>query len=259
MGSSNSHLEGGGVAVPEDVDQDAPDHDPNLVSEDPTDADNTTQAIPPAAGTSDQGEDDGDNEDFEGDSEDSESDSEDSEADSYGDEEEPGDLDAMDALSIRDEKDEDSTESEDADIDPASNDVSQLETLKPDTYKPKPSATLRPASYRPSQRANTDKANNEDKIPYFEIPWPGVPGWMESYVYENSGLSFEDYGGHGGRRRRGGPSLMHMLQNQQRMREEEPVDIILEEHETADWLIEEMIRKEEQAKREAKGKGKAVD
>ena len=245
-------MEGAGVAVPEVVDQDVPDHDHNMISEVPTNADNTTQAVPPAAGTSDWGEDDADNEDFEGDSEDSK-------ADSYGDEEEPGDLDAVDALAIRDEGDEYSTESEDEGIDPASNDVSQLETLKPDTYKARPSATLRPASYDPNRRANTDKANHEGKIPYFQIPWPGVPGWMESYVYENSGHSLNDHSGHEGRRRRGGLSLMHMLQNQQRMREEEPVDIILEDYETADWQIEQMIRKEEQAKREAKRKGKEAD
>lgn len=55
--------------------------------------------------------------------------------------------------------------------------------------------------------------------PFFKIPWPGVPGWMEAEVYEShAGYSLNDLD-----HRRGGPRHERMLANQQRMREEEPV------------------------------------
>ena len=261
----NSHPQSGGVAVQEHIDEDAPGHDHNMVTENPTDADNTAQAFPAAAGTTDWGEDANDSEDYEGDSEGSE-------GESYDEEDELGDLDAMDALSIRDDGDEGSadsnseseSESEDEGVDPPSKHSRHPATLRPATYRANPPATLRPVTYNPNQavarRPDTYNTNDERRTPVVQIPWPGIPGWMESYVYENSGHTLDDDdGGLGGRHRRGGPTLAQMLQNQQRMSEEEPVDVILEEHETADWLIGEMVKKEEQAKREAKGKGKAVD
>ena len=264
---SNSHSRGDRVAVPGNIDEDAPSYDHSTMTETPTDADYTTQAVPPATGTADWDEDDsgsedfdGDSEDYEGDSEASEGDSEDSEGDIDDYEDDLNGLDGMNALSVHDDGDEeDSAESEDDGINPPSSSrgVSQPATLKPDIYKPKPTATLRPVTYQPNQpatlKSNASKANNDDRIPFIQIPWPGIPGWMESYVYENSGH------GHGGRHGRRGLSVAYVLQNQRRMREEETVDIILEEHETVHWQAEQMIRKDEQARREAKGKGKAVD
>lgn len=264
MDRSNSPPQDGGVGVPETIDIDDPGHNHNIMTEHPIDADNTTQAIPAATGATDRGEGDNDiedfedeSEDYEGDGEHSQGDGEHSQSDSDDEEDELSALDAMDALAVHDDDNEDSTESEDDRIEPLPTAVTQAATLRPVTYDPE---TLRTVTYNPNTaNTNTRKANNEGRIPVIQIPWQGVAGWMESYVYENSGYSLNDLSEQGRHRRRGGPTIAHMLQNQLRMMEEEPVDIILEEHETADFLIGEMIKKEEEAKREAKGKGKAVD
>ena len=110
------------------------------------------------------------------------------------------------------------------------------------------------------ERANTTShPHTNSNIPFFEIPWPGVPGWIESYVYE----SFNDPDAGDGYHRRGGPTREQMRDNQRRMQEEEPVDIVLEEFETLDWQLEKMIEREEreevEARRKAKGKGRATD
>ncbi|KAL8796286.1 MAG: hypothetical protein Q9195_001401 [Heterodermia aff. obscurata] len=86
---------------------------------------------------------------------------------------------------------------------------------------------------------------------YIKIPWPGKPGWIESYV-DNTAFDIAGYGG-GRRGLGGGPTLAQLKDNQRKRREEEPVDVLVGDHETCDSIIEQMVRLEE---RKRKGKGK---
>ena len=144
----------------------------------------------------------------------------------------------MDALAVHDDDDEGSTESEDEGIEPLPTDVTQAATLRPVTYNPE---TLRPVTYNPNTvNPNTRKANNEDRIPFIQIPWQGVAGWMESYVYENSGHSLNDHSGQG---RRGGPTIAHMLQNQRRMMEMDEMGATPDEyHQSPEIRADDRVR-----------------
>ncbi len=66
---------------------------------------------------------------------------------------------------------------------------------------------------------------------YFQVPWAGKPGWMESYVDDISYEALIDPGDHGGRRYRG-PNPGQLEDNRRRKTGEQPVDIFVGEDET---------------------------
>lgn len=91
---------------------------------------------------------------------------------------------------------------------------------------------------------------------YIEIPWPGKPGWVESYVDDTAYDDVNELmGGFGGRVRRRGPTREQMTRNQAKKKEEDMVDIVLGEKETLDSIVGDVVMREG---RKGKGKGKAV-